>query len=267
MKKHYYFIILSSLITAGCATSTMSINDTKQFKNNDIYSFLKSRFVDSQKSSLSTLSNGVDYLSKALDGLRPPSTQDSVDMQRASDDYERKTTGLMSDGKSVIFNSYYTQYNNTQLNRPRVEIENYCSIIDGKFNTIYQDNSDFISSIFVNPHIAFNDAMQRNYSGTITINHGFTSETHDLNYYKPLIAAAEAEQVQYINQRYDQKGAEIGYLNAASKGAFGTYSCSEKNSNKTLWTVQIIPFSFEAKNPENQLTAHKLKILIIPAKA
>lgn len=267
MKKHNPVIILLSLITAGCATSTMSMNDTKQFKNDDICSFLKSRFVDSQKSSLSTLSNGVDYLSKALDGLRPQSTQESVDMQRATEDYERKTTGLMSDGKSVIFNSFYTQYNNTQLSRPRVEVENYCSVIDGKFNTLYQDNANFISSVFVDPHIAFNDAMKRNYSGTITINHGFTSVTHDLNYYKPLVAAAEVEQVQYINQRYDQKGAEIGYLNAAAKGAFGTYSCTEKNSNKTLWTIQIIPFSFEAKNPDNQLTAHKLKILIIPEKA
>ncbi len=201
-----------------------------------------------------------------MDGVRDPNTQAQVDAQRAARAYDRSTTGLMSDGKSVIFVAAYTEMNNRQLARPRVEIENYCRAAGGAFKALYLEKGNFVASAFQNPHTAFNDAMRRNYDGSLTMSVGFASVTHSMNSMKPLIAQAEAEQVATTNHALDRRGAEQGYLAAANSGAFGTFACIAANGNM-LWKTTVLPFSYSYRDPQNQLTSHQLKIIMIPDKA
>ena len=171
----------------------------------------------------------------------------------------------MSDGKSVIFVAAYTDMNYRQLARPRVEIENFCRAAGGGFKALYLEKGDFIASAFQNPRTAFNDAMRRSYDGSVTLSAGVVSITQSMNSMKPLIAQAEAEQVAAMNHALDRKGAEGGYFAAANNGAFGKFACIAANGN-TLWRTTVLPFSYSYRNPENQLTAHQIRIIMIPEK-
>lgn len=249
---------------SGCATHTLSERDSKDYANLDIYQFTKARFVDKEQEPeiFSLIDSGVSGLTKVVGSNK---SQAERDEQAIKDATEKRTTGLMFDGKTIIFKAYYNHMNVRQLKRPRVEVERYCGATGGKFVTNFIDTNNFAAHSYRSPLSAYVEALSKDYDGTVTTTYGNVSITQSINSLKPYIAEADAANVAYVNSSLDIEGASSGYNDAIQAGSFGVFSCI-KPDNKPAWHVTISPFSFVPKRAGDDMDSHTLKIVLSPVK-
>lgn len=252
MKKILPVLIATSFLS-GCATSTLSQDDTRGFKNEDIYSFVKQRFIDTETNSFFSI---IDASVNAYSNLGTKS-----DKEKKVEEYEEKTTKLLADGKSAIFEAGFNKMDYSQLYRPKTEVLNFCAIKGGELRTSYEDKSNFISNPYGN---AFKNILIKDINGLVNMGYGFTPTTTNIENYDFIIDIAVTLQQQYKKKRYDQAGAKAAYNVASINGAFGSYVCVDTVSNQPLWSVIIAPFTYESAT--STYASHALKILISPDK-
>lgn len=265
MKNKILLPVVASLGMTGCATSTLDQSGAEKYVNYEIYAFVKERFVEEETSILDSVLSGANKMSQLLNGGRSKAAQARADANQAKYENDQKTTGVLPDGKSVIYKAYFNDMNNEQLYRPKKELQLFCKAIGGRFKTSSNYKKNFVSSAFENPSQVFYNTLNENFNGEVTYGLGGVKITQRLNDLKPLVAEARAEQAEWENVRLDRKGAELGYMDAANAGSFGSFYCLSIDK-ETLWSSTILPFSFRSKDPANNLTAHLLKVIIIPEK-
>lgn len=264
MNRTILLSIFIAIISSGCATRALDQEEAKEYASLDVEEFVKERFIK-KKGVLSSINAGLEKLSDGLYTVSDKASRARADQSRRERDFEKQTTGLQKDGKSVIYNAYYTSMNVDQLFRPIQEMTFYCKAQGGKLKakSLYRNN--FVKTAFTNPGDAFEAAMNTTYSGTIAVGMGPVAIAHSMNDFKREIAEEEAYKTARYNARVDRKGAEGGYMRAANAGSYGRFDC-ENSTADALWTVAIIPFHFRSQEPNNGLSTHKLKILIVPEK-
>jgi len=261
-KKNLYTVLLCSVFAvSGCATSTLNASDSSKFSNYEPDAFFQQRFVAEEKSAfIGALSSGVNSWNRATDSFLKPASQAA----KQSVEFDEKTTGLMQDGKTILYKAAFTNMNYAQLLRPSREAQTYCNATGRKLVAVKTNKANFPSKFFASPSEAFAEAMNQTYSGKVGITVAGVTVTNDLNNYKTIIAQHEADQVNMRNVMYDRDGAIKGYQAAADKNSFGMYECQGGDGTRKNWRVTILPFSFEPRDPTNQLIPHILKIMIVP---
>ena len=259
------FALFAVFLMTGCATSTLSSSDASKFANYEMPKFFQERFIEEEKTPIwDSIGSATDSMTKWQDGYRPKYEQATIDHNRAVAEFDKKTTGLMPDGKTIIYKSAYTVTNNAQLYRPSREANIYCKATGKRLKVISANTANFPSRFYSSPSQAFAEAMAKTYNGSVSTNLGGVTVTNDLNNYKTTLAQYDADLVNRQNAMYDRDGAIKGYQEAAEKKVFGVYECTGGDGSKKDWRVSILPFSFEPRDPKNQLIPHFLKILIVP---
>jgi len=249
---------------SGCATKALNQEEAEEYASLDVEEFVKERFIK-KKGVLSAINSGLESLSDGLYKISSDESRARADISRREREFEKQYTGLQQDGKSVIYNANYTSMNVDQLFRPIQEMTFYCKAQGGKLVSKQLYKNNFVESAFANPRDAFEDAMNTTYTGAIAVGVGPVTIAHSMNDFKNIFAEEEANRVARYNASVDRKGAVSGFMRAANAGSYGRFSC-ESNNSDVLWAVGIIPFHFTSQEPNNGLSTHRLKILIVPEK-
>jgi len=258
-----YVVSLLALSLAGCATSTLSREDAAHYADLNVEQFLVKRFVDDEKGVVSAVESGLSYVERFVAMGQSPARRAEIESRNAEREFDLRTTGLMPDGKSVVVKAHYSDMNVRQLLRPVVELTEFCEATNGVFGSLHREDENFVSAYFESPEEAFLDSMRRNYVGSVSYPIFGVVITQSLNDLKVLVSEIAAEQTSLRNQFLDRRGAEKGYMDAASAGAFGTFACVSKDE-KLLWGASVLPFSYRPGSPTNQFVTHRLKIIVTP---
>lgn len=257
MKKCFLAVVFP-LVLSSCATPTMSLSDTQKYKDLDIYTFLKVRFVDTENNQFfDKVDSGLDSITSALEPISSEASREKQAKIKQKEDYEKRTTGLMEDGKTVIFEAAFTEMNDKQLYRPKTEIQNYCITEGGELQTLYKNNNNFVVMALKSPQSIYQEFMSSNVSVFPgDINSG-------LNIYsRSMVAAAATEQYEYNIKHYNSGDARA-YGQAADRGEFGTFQCVNISTKQPMWNVIISPFTYTPTGKDYSAT---LKIIMLPSK-
>jgi len=261
-------VLIFALILSGCATATLDKEGAKKFARLDVYEFVKQRFVKTEETPASdSITNFLDKVTSF--GASPKQKQQQA-IEKANREREKKSLGLMADGRTVIYQAYFNGMNNRQIKRPVTAMHLYCEARHGVLTAVKLNLSDrIVQNGFDTPAVTYLRAMSTDYKGYISNTRdnffGSTTVTLPMNAYREEIAQSEAYRVKIQNAYMGRRGAIKGYDNAAYGGAFGEFMCLRKTDKQALWRVMIVPVYFKANDLDTRTAqSHELRILISP---
>lgn len=166
--------------------------------------------------------------------------------------------------KMQIYEAPYTGVNNKYLFKPVKDLSSFCGLRTGELKTIECLTKGSVSSFpkLIAEYLhTMTDENANDFRTATGVTPGVSLERLIS---QEDIALQNVESSSHIYYRLNMDGAEYGYADAVSQGAFGRFQCISKTSGKNLWSVNIIPVGFKPKTPDNQLLAHVLFIRVSP---
>lgn len=155
------------------------------------------------------------------------------------------------DGDSIYYTAYFNDINYRQLTRPREEIARFCRAQRGEPIRTQAYVGNPVARFFPDPTIeairTFSYAARKGYSQDVSSG-----------------AAANAfADAANLSGRYEAADAMRAFRAAAEQVTYGLFECrTPATSNAPAWRVSITPIVYLPKDPNNDLTNHKLIIAI-----
>lgn len=157
-------------------------------------------------------------------------------------------------GGTIRYLAYFNDANFRQLERPTVELWNFCRAGGGKLTRTEAHTGDPVGSYYTSPIAA---AMKGRAAAARAG--------------RPDLAADTAVQAVLIN---DQVNASLGAAEARKvfavvreKGAYGTWECEYADASRPAWRASILPIAYAPpREPGNDLTNHRMIIEVAASK-
>ena len=140
--------------------------------------------------------------------------------------------------------------NNRQLYVPATDLGNLCRAQGHVFFHTKKYTGNPLAKSFPSPDIVAIEA----YASTLEL-------TGNYNIAQVASAGAANRQAE-LNARYEIPDAQAGFAEANTHKLFGLFECRLSDEKTVAWNVSITPLGFLPKDPSNDLTAHKLIVLV-----
>lgn len=207
---HIFQLAASALLIAclsGCATSTLTQSESKQYADLSLVDFLETRFQDRQSVAVK---NTVRYL------------------------------------------AYFNDVNFIQLERPTVELRNFCQAGAGKMLRTQAHTGNPLGKFFSTP--AGNALRGFLYSTS----RGRPDLAQD-------VAVRTFLLTEFVNSYFEEAEAQRAYATVRDKGTFGTWECKYEQGERKPWRVDVLPIVYAPRrDPGNLLTNHRMIIEVTP---
>lgn len=151
---------------------------------------------------------------------------------------------------AAVFTAYYNSVNNRQLYVPATDLGNLCRAQGHVFFHTKKYTGNPLAKSFPSPDIVAIEA----YASTLEL-------TGNYNIAQVASAGAANRQAE-LNARYEIPDAQAGFAEANTHKLFGLFECRLNDEKTVAWNVSITPLGFLPKDPSNDLTAHKLIVLV-----
>lgn len=158
-------------------------------------------------------------------------------------------------GGTFRYLAYFNDANFRQLERPTVELWNFCRAGGGKLTRTLAHTGDPVGSYYTSPIAA------------AIMGRAAASRAG-----RPDLAADTAAQAVLINEQINasQGAAEARKAFAAvrDKGAYGIWECEYAEGKRPAWRASILPIAYSPpRDPGNDLTNHRMIIEVVVSKA
>jgi len=151
---------------------------------------------------------------------------------------------------AAVFTAYYNSTNNRQLYVPATDLGNLCRAQGHVFFHTKKYTGNPLAKTFPSPDMVAIEA----YASTLE----WTGNVYTAQVASVGAASRQAE----INARYEIPDAQAGFAEANSHKLFGLFECRLGDEKSVAWNASVTPLGFLPKDPSNDLTAHKLLILV-----